>query len=89
MLFERGRFRSAAPHLLPPVLERLCARHPGIRPEVRVVRERGAGPAGEVVEITGLGPSGPVGRVGCVTMPELARTLTVRALIRELRSARA
>lgn len=41
-------FRSAALHLLPPVLERLTARHPGIRPEVRVVREIGAGAAGEV-----------------------------------------
>ncbi|MBT2403064.1 LysR family transcriptional regulator [Streptomyces sp. ISL-87] len=42
-------FRSAALHLLPPALERLTARHPGIRPEVRVVRELGAGAAGEVV----------------------------------------
>ncbi|WP_200904361.1 LysR family transcriptional regulator [Streptomyces yangpuensis] len=41
-------FRSAALHLLPPALERLAARHPGIRPEVRVVREIGAGAAGEV-----------------------------------------
>lgn len=41
-------FRSAALHLLPPALERLAARHPGIRPEVRVVRELGAGAAGEV-----------------------------------------
>ncbi|MFE0580572.1 LysR family transcriptional regulator [Streptomyces sp. NPDC058874] len=41
-------FRSAALHLLPPALERLTARHPGIRPEVRVVREIGAGAAGEV-----------------------------------------
>lgn len=39
-------FRSAALHLLPPALERLAARHPGIRPEVRVVREIGAGAAG-------------------------------------------
>lgn len=38
-------FRSAALHLLPPVLERLTARHPGIEPEVRVVRELGAGTA--------------------------------------------
>ncbi|MGW6823638.1 LysR family transcriptional regulator [Streptomyces sp. NPDC055005] len=42
-------FRSAALHLLPPALERLAARHPGIRPEVRVVREIGAGTAGEVL----------------------------------------
>ncbi|MFE2168924.1 LysR family transcriptional regulator [Streptomyces sp. NPDC059447] len=41
-------FRSAALHLLPPALERLTARHPGIRPEVRVVREIGPGTAGEV-----------------------------------------
>ncbi|MFD4132966.1 LysR family transcriptional regulator [Streptomyces goshikiensis] len=41
-------FRSAALHLLPPALDRLTARHPGIRPEVRVVRELGAGTAGEV-----------------------------------------
>ncbi|MER5873590.1 LysR family transcriptional regulator [Streptomyces sp. NPDC002044] len=41
-------FRSAALHLLPPALERLAARHPGIRLEVRVVRELGAGTAGEV-----------------------------------------
>ncbi|MCX5194167.1 LysR family transcriptional regulator [Streptomyces sp. NBC_00249] len=41
-------FRSAALHLLPPALERLTARHPGVRPEVRVVREVGAGVAGEV-----------------------------------------
>ncbi|MEU9032811.1 LysR family transcriptional regulator [Streptomyces sp. NPDC048383] len=41
-------FRSAALHLLPPALERLTIRHPGIRPEVRVVRELGAGTAGEV-----------------------------------------
>ncbi|CAM5590235.1 HTH-type transcriptional regulator HdfR [Streptomyces avidinii] len=38
-------FRSAALHLLPPALERLAARHPGLRPEVRVVRELGAGSA--------------------------------------------
>ncbi|MFJ6720100.1 MULTISPECIES: LysR family transcriptional regulator [unclassified Streptomyces] len=42
-------FRSAALHLLPPALERLTARHPGVRPEVRVVRELGAGTAGEVL----------------------------------------
>lgn len=188
-------FRSAALHLLPPALERLAARHPGLRPEVRVVRELGAGTAGEVaagradlgiatlggrqdlppglltgvlaqeayalvhpaghpdpkalplldwdencgsyarawwqaqdwipratvkaeddgmvltmvgrglgmailpelslreageaVEITDLGPSGPVRQVGYVTTPESAATLGVRALIRELRSAKA
>ncbi|MEU6891361.1 LysR family transcriptional regulator [Streptomyces sp. NPDC046557] len=42
-------FRSAALHLLPPALERLTARHPGLLPEVRVVRELGAGTAGEVL----------------------------------------
>ncbi|MER5773898.1 LysR family transcriptional regulator [Streptomyces sp. NPDC002039] len=42
-------FRSAALHLLPPALERLAGLHPGIRPEVRVVREIGAGTAGEVL----------------------------------------
>ncbi|MFI5984753.1 LysR family transcriptional regulator [Streptomyces sp. NPDC051555] len=59
-------FRSAALHLLPPALERLTARHPGIRPEVRVVRELGAGSAGEVAAgradlgIATLGGSGEV-----------------------------
>lgn len=43
-------FRSAALHLLPPVLERLSARHPGIEATVTVVREIGAGTAGEVAE---------------------------------------
>ncbi|GCD96878.1 LysR family transcriptional regulator [Embleya hyalina] len=41
-------FRSAALHLLPPVLERLTARRPGIEPHVRIVREVGPGTAGEV-----------------------------------------
>ncbi|WP_030205823.1 LysR family transcriptional regulator [Streptomyces sp. NRRL S-87] len=41
-------FRSAALHLLPPALERLHRRHPDVEPEVRVVRELGAGTAGEV-----------------------------------------
>ncbi|MFJ6390848.1 LysR family transcriptional regulator [Streptomyces sp. NPDC091972] len=43
-------FRSAALHLLPPVLGRLSARHPGIEATVTVVREIGAGTAGEVAE---------------------------------------
>ncbi|MET7519644.1 LysR family transcriptional regulator [Streptomyces sp. NPDC005480] len=43
-------FRSAALYMLPPVLERLTALHPGIEPEVYVVRELGAGTAGEVAE---------------------------------------
>ncbi|MFB7052492.1 LysR family transcriptional regulator [Streptomyces vinaceus] len=63
-------FRSAALHLLPPALERLTARHPGIRPEVRVVRELGAGTAGEVAAgradlgIATLNGTGPVPREG-------------------------
>lgn len=59
-------FRSAALHLLPPALEGLAARHPGIEPTVRVVREVGPGTAGEVAEgradvgIATLGTSAPV-----------------------------
>ncbi|MFD4548979.1 LysR family transcriptional regulator [Streptomyces sp. NPDC058466] len=59
-------FRSAALHLLPPALERLAVRHPGIEPSVRVVREVGPGTAGEVSEgradvgIATLGTSTPV-----------------------------
>ncbi|MDN3025061.1 LysR family transcriptional regulator [Streptomyces sp. S.PB5] len=59
-------FRSAALHLLPPVLERLAARHPAIEPTVTVVREVGAGTAGEVVEgradlgIATFGTSSPI-----------------------------
>ncbi|TLS42916.1 LysR family transcriptional regulator [Streptomyces montanus] len=43
-------FRSAALHLLPPVLRRLRDRHPGIEPQVRIVREVGRGTAGEVAD---------------------------------------
>ncbi|WP_316782194.1 LysR family transcriptional regulator [Streptomyces sasae] len=43
-------FRSAALHLLPPVLQPLRARHPGIEPRVRIVRETGRGTAGEVAD---------------------------------------
>lgn len=43
-------FRSAALHLLPPVLRRLRARHPRIEPRVRIVREVGRGTAGEVAD---------------------------------------
>jgi len=43
-------FRSAALYLLPPVLERLAARHPGIEASVTVVREVGPGTAGAVAE---------------------------------------
>ncbi|MFI1394747.1 LysR family transcriptional regulator [Streptomyces sp. NPDC020681] len=59
-------FRSAALHLLPPALERLAARHPGIEPEVRVVRELGRGTAGEVADghadlgIATIGTTSPV-----------------------------
>lgn len=38
------------------------------------------------VEITDLGPDRPTRSVGYVTTPELARTVAVRALIRELRA---
>ncbi|MFF0597700.1 LysR family transcriptional regulator [Streptomyces antibioticus] len=59
-------FRSAALHLLPPVLRRLRDRHPGIEPRVRVVREVGRGTAGEVADgradlaIATLGGPSPV-----------------------------
>lgn len=59
-------FRSAALHLLPPVLQRLLARHPGIEPRVRIVREVGRGTAGEVADgradiaIATLGGSAPL-----------------------------
>ncbi|MEU7095984.1 LysR family transcriptional regulator [Kitasatospora aureofaciens] len=43
-------FRSAAAHLLPPVLARLAADHPGLTPHVRIVRELGRGTAGEVAD---------------------------------------
>ncbi|MEU5096793.1 LysR family transcriptional regulator [Streptomyces sp. NPDC020996] len=56
-------FRGAALHLLPAVLGRLTARHPGIEASVTVVREVGPGTAGEVaagkadigITITGTG----------------------------------
>ncbi|MCB5166656.1 LysR family transcriptional regulator [Streptomyces bambusae] len=71
-------FRSAALHLLPPVLERLRTRHPALRPEVRVVRELGAGTAGEVLAgradlgiATLDGPDGiPPGLVGGALLEE-------------------
>ncbi|MCX4670221.1 LysR family transcriptional regulator [Streptomyces sp. NBC_01381] len=71
-------FRSVALHLLPAALERLTARHPGIRPEVRVVRELGAGTAGEVADgradvgIATIGGSSPVpaGLIGDVLLEE-------------------
>ncbi len=185
-------FRSAAAHVLPAALAQLAALHPGLVPQVRIVREVGRGTAGEVadgradlgiatldsavptapglitgrlfeesyalvhpaghtqpqslplvdwdencgsysrdwwsrqdwvpaarlnveddiatlsmvaqglgmsivpwsaligvpagVTVTDLGPQGPTRQVGYVTTPELARTIGVRALIRELRS---
>lgn len=71
-------FRSAALHLLPPALERLTARHPGIEPVVRMVREVGPGTAGEVLEgradlgIATIGTGSPVpkGLVGGVLLEE-------------------
>ncbi|MFE7565953.1 LysR family transcriptional regulator [Streptomyces sp. NPDC057539] len=71
-------FRGAALHLLPPALERLAARHPGIEPTVRVVREVGPGTSGEVAEgradvgIATIGTSAPVppGLVGDVLLEE-------------------
>ncbi|QDQ13871.1 LysR family transcriptional regulator [Streptomyces spectabilis] len=71
-------FRSAALHLLPAALTRLRARHPGIEPEVRVVRELGRGTAGEVADgradvgIATLGTTSPVpaGLVGGVLVEE-------------------
>ncbi|MER5197142.1 LysR family transcriptional regulator [Streptomyces sp. NPDC002755] len=59
-------FRSAALYLLPPVLERLAARHPGIEATVTVVREVGPGTAGAVAEgradlgIATFGTSAPI-----------------------------
>ncbi|MFJ8300441.1 LysR family transcriptional regulator [Streptomyces sp. NPDC094447] len=59
-------FRSAALHLLPRALGRLTERHPGIVPEVRIVREVGRGTAGEVLDgradlgIATLGTTSPV-----------------------------
>lgn len=43
-------FRNAAAHLLPPALERLTARHPGVVPQILIVRELGRGTAGEVAD---------------------------------------
>ncbi|MFE0177147.1 LysR family transcriptional regulator [Streptomyces sp. NPDC059002] len=71
-------FRSVALHLLPAALERLTARHPGLAPEVRVVRELGAGTAGEVADgradvgIATIGGTSPVpaGLIGDVLMEE-------------------
>ncbi|TDP96438.1 LysR family transcriptional regulator [Labedaea rhizosphaerae] len=43
-------FRSAAAHLLPPALERLTKRYPGLSPQVQIVPELGRGTAGEVAD---------------------------------------
>ena len=43
-------FRTAAAHLLPPVLDRLTTRFPELRPQVLVVPELGRGTAGEVAD---------------------------------------
>ncbi|MFE7457005.1 LysR family transcriptional regulator [Streptomyces sp. NPDC057554] len=59
-------FRSAALYLLPPALERLTARHPGVEPVVRMVREVGRGTAGEVLDgradlaVATIGTTSPV-----------------------------
>ncbi|WP_030676442.1 LysR family transcriptional regulator [Streptomyces sp. NRRL B-1347] len=71
-------FRSAALHLLPAALAGLRARHPGIEPEVRVVRELGRGTAGEVADgradlgIATIGTTSPIpqGLVGDVLVEE-------------------
>lgn len=39
------------------------------------------------IEITALGPDRPTRSIGCLTTPEQARSLAVRALTRELRAA--
>ncbi|GAA1995726.1 LysR family transcriptional regulator [Catenulispora subtropica] len=43
-------FRSAAAYLLPPALENLAARFPGVVPKVLIVPELGRGTAGEVAD---------------------------------------
>lgn len=43
-------FRSAAVHVLPGVLDRLSAKHPGVSPQVNIVREVGPGTTGEVAD---------------------------------------
>ncbi|MFD4789897.1 LysR family transcriptional regulator [Streptomyces sp. NPDC058459] len=70
-------FRSAALQLLPPALERLAARHPGVEVRVSVVREVGPGTAGEVAAgradlgIATLGDGSlPHGLVGGVLLRE-------------------
>ncbi|WP_231641817.1 LysR family transcriptional regulator [Nocardia sp. NRRL S-836] len=43
-------FRTAAAHLLPPVLDRLTTRFPALKPQVLVVPELARGAAGEVAD---------------------------------------
>jgi DNA-binding transcriptional LysR family regulator len=43
-------FRTAAAHLLPPALDRLTTRFPGLKPQVLIVPELGRGTAGEVAD---------------------------------------
>ncbi|MFE6269466.1 LysR family transcriptional regulator [Streptomyces goshikiensis] len=84
-------FRSAALHLLPPALERLTARHPGIRPEVRVVRELGAGTAGEVaagradlaIATLNAGGGGATGATGSVPAGAAAPGRLLTGVLRE------
>ncbi|MFE9844638.1 LysR family transcriptional regulator [Streptomyces goshikiensis] len=84
-------FRSAALHLLPPALERLTARHPGIRPEVRVVRELGAGTAGEVaagradlaIATLNAGGGGATGATGSVPAGASAPGRLLTGVLRE------
>ncbi|MFD9418292.1 LysR family transcriptional regulator [Streptomyces goshikiensis] len=82
-------FRSAALHLLPPALDRLAARHPGIRPEVRVVRELGAGTAGEVAAgradlgIATLNATGATGATGSVPAEAAAPGRLLTGVLRE------
>ncbi|HEX8866216.1 MAG TPA: LysR family transcriptional regulator, partial [Lentzea sp.] len=47
-LVRIAAFRTAAAHLLPPALDRLTTRFPGLRPQVVVVPELCRGTAGEV-----------------------------------------
>ncbi|MFE5091709.1 hypothetical protein ACFRCI_15210 [Streptomyces sp. NPDC056638] len=56
------------------------------RPGVAIMPELSLEGAPDTVEITTLGPEPPTRSVGYVTSPEQARSLAVRALIRELRA---
>ncbi|MEV6978685.1 LysR family transcriptional regulator [Kitasatospora sp. NPDC093806] len=73
-------FRSVAAHLLPPVLARLAARHPGLGAQVRIVREIGRGTAGEVADgradlgLATLDPDAPPPVPGLVSARLFAET---------------